>query len=80
MAAALAVRRHRGPLKGEYDGQHAHNNSFGRSFSTVDFSNRTKSEQDATTETGGEHFPRTVDIVKDLEIEVLVGRKLFPFV
>jgi hypothetical protein len=81
MAAALAVRRHHvkslgGSLGGEFDGHHM-NNSFGRL--SFEFSNRTKSEQDVTPEKEGQNFPRAVDIVKDFEIGVLVGRKLFPF-
>ena len=81
--AAVAVRRQHlkalgGSLRSlgvESDGHHMHNSSFGRG--SFEFSNRTKSEQDGITEK--DFFPRRADIIKDLEIGVLVGRNYSRF-
>ncbi len=78
--AAIAVRRQHlkalgGSLRSlgvESDGHHMHNSSFGRG--SFEYS---KSEQDGITEK--DFFPRRADIIKDLEIGVLVGRNYSRF-
>jgi hypothetical protein len=87
MAAALAVRRQHqkalgGNLGGDSEGQHSYHAHHTLGAFSFDFSNRTKSEQDAIKEQENnqiwrkshQSFPKTADIVQDLELSILVGR------